>query len=206
MKSVPQLKLKNEVTCGPCHSDANCIHSIVDESAQKTVVPQEKGSIVSKLENLDLSIIKLKLMQPKPEGYGWSETQARSAETWYKRYLFLISTDTSFPFVPNAVIDAFWHQHILDTKKYENDCLELFGRFVHHYPYYGLNGDSSERDESFDETNRMYIKYFGEPCTNIQDFPNERKSSENILALDSASNCNDGGSGTGCGQGCSRGG
>lgn len=35
---------------------------------------------------------------------------------------------------PSEAVDRFWHAHILDTKKYAQDCHHLFGRFLHHMP------------------------------------------------------------------------
>jgi len=114
-----------------------------------------------------------------------------------------------FPVVPNFTIDAFWHQHILDTRAYAHDCEAVFGEFLHHYPYFGLNGDSVERDDAFIETNRMYREIFGEDCTGM----GERGQDCNMSACRAddakiikpqtmtASGCGHSGSGTGCGQG-----
>ena len=35
-------------------------------------------------------------------------------------------------------MDAFWHQHILDTVAYQRDTVQIFGYFLHHFPYFGI--------------------------------------------------------------------
>lgn len=124
-----------------------------------------------RLEKLDLSMVRMKLMEPAPEGKGWNEAQALEAELWYKRYLAaIIAYPEATKHVPNGPIDDFWHQHILDTMAYGPDCERVLGFFLHHYPYYGLRGDAAERDNSFDETNELYRLMFGVDCTNMANF------------------------------------
>lgn len=147
-------------------------------------------AIMVRVENIDLNPIKMKLMLPKPEGKGWSAEQADASILWYRRYLALCALYPDEPLVPNGPIDEVWHMHILDTSKYAKDCHEVFGYFLHHYPYFGLNNDADVRDHMFDRTNELYQIYFGEDCR--------------VLYQKSASNCNHGGGGTGCGQGCRR--
>lgn len=165
------------------------------------------------LANLNLDNVKRKLMEPPPEGKGWSLEQVNEAELWYRRYLELCLRRPEFPVVPNYPIDMFWHQHILDTRAYGKDCDAIFGEMLHHYPYFGLNGDADQRDDAFVETNRVYRELFGEDCTHMNGFAVSKRPLDCMegapigQALASAGqNCNSGGSGTGCGQGCSGGG
>ena len=43
--------------------------------------------------------------------------------------------------------------HILDTRAYSRDCEFLFGRFLHHFPYFGMRGDADRAalDRTFRE-------------------------------------------------------
>lgn len=166
------------------------------------------------LKHLDLSKIKKKLMEPKPEGQGWSQAQVNEAEKWYRRFLELGVRYPDAPIVPNFPIDTFWHQHILDTRAYAADCDAIFGELLHHYPYFGLNGpeDAANRDAAFVETNRLYELHFGEDCTHMAGFAGPAIPEDCMVSLhgndgskaDVAMGCGHGGSGTGCGQGCSR--
>ena len=149
---------------------------------------------IFRLGEMDLTPIRRKLQEPFPEGRGWSTEQAIEAEKWYRRYLhIIIQYPDATSHVPNEAIDAFWHQHILDTEKYANDCEHVLGYFLHHYPYFGLNGDEEERDRAFVETNRLFKETFGEDCTHM------------FIGTKMASGCKDSGSGTGCKQGCRKG-
>lgn len=154
-----------------------------------------RGSLAA-IDALDLEKIKMKLMLPVPEGKGWTEAEADVAEKWYKRFLALMVKYPDETHVPNGPIDAVWHAHILDTRKYAHDCEIIFGEFIHHYPYFGLMGDVKERDDAFDRTNQLYRIEFGEDCT-------EMFSSPEVLA-NSGAKCGHAGSGTGCGQGCGK--
>jgi len=168
-------------------------------SAQEKSIKIEKSFIESGINDINFENIKRKLMLSFPEGRDWSKEQVDEAEKWYKRYLYLTYLDSNYPYVPNEPIDAFWHQHILDTREYSKDCDKYIGHFLHHFPYFGLNGDAKERDDSFKVTNKEYIKHFGEDCLSMKFFKYTNEESKN------GSNCNDSGSGTGCGQGCSGG-
>lgn len=111
---------------------------------------------------LDLGMIKLKL-QDKEEGEGWSQAKCNEAEIEYKRFLALKRAYPMKEIVPHGLIDKFWHQHILDTVTYAEDCSELLGYFLHHYPYFGMNGeqDAQNLTDAFEETKVLYKKHFG---------------------------------------------
>lgn len=146
----------------------------------RTLTQNKVQDQINAIMLLDLTMIRKKLMEPKPEGQGWTPEQALEAEKWYRRYLVLIAKYPRLRAVPNLPIDLYWHQHILDTRKYAQDCQTIFGEFIHHYPYFGLNGDRDERDASFDETCAMYHQEFGEDCRQMASF-----------AIDGPTSCND---------------
>jgi hypothetical protein len=166
------------------------------EFQQPTVLLEAES--LERLYGLDLSNIKRKLMEPFPEGKGWTKAQCDEAELWYKRFLHSIVIDPSKPHVPNGPIDDFWHMHILDTRAYRKDCDYVFGYFLDHYPYYGLNGDAIQRDESFVETNAQYNALFGEDCLHMTEFTLSRGSIDGNVGL--ATVCGDGGGCSGSGN------
>jgi hypothetical protein len=65
---------------------------------------------------------------------------------------------------PSKEIDKFWHAHILDTMKYAEDCQQVFGYFLHHFPYFGLRGadDAAQLAQAGEEMERLYRQEFGE--------------------------------------------
>jgi hypothetical protein len=122
----------------------------------------EKSKCLKALDELDLARVKAKLMSAQPEGKDWTQEFADTAEKWYKRFLALIIEFPNERHAPNQLIDEIWHQHIVDTKNYVVDCQRIFGRFIHHNPYFGLNGDALERDDTFELTMKRLEERHGE--------------------------------------------
>ena len=118
---------------------------------------------------LDLAPIKVKLMEPD-EGLGWSRNQCDLVEVWYKRYLVLSLLYPEESIVPNREIDEFWHQHILDTRKYADDCQATFGYFLHHFPYFGMRGEEDAKNlaSSFAKTLDLFQAEFGESLDTLR--------------------------------------
>lgn len=82
----------------------------------------------------------------------------------YKRYLILLAKYPDETIVPTVDADKFWHAHILDTMRYAEDCEQVFGYFLHHYPYFGLRGeqDAVNQNDAADTMRRLYQKEFGQ--------------------------------------------
>ena len=117
--------------------------------------------LLNKINNLDLEPIIFSLVE-KEEGNNWSIEKAMSVEVQYREFLYLLCTFTEESIVPNGDIDDFWHTHILDTKKYFEDCDYLCGRYLHHFPYLGTRGKNDEikLDISFQNTKNIYKSVF----------------------------------------------
>lgn len=66
--------------------------------------------------------------------------------------------------VPKISMDQMWHQHILDTRAYHKDSMTIFGEYFHHFPYFGLRGETDKinLENSFQETQKLYFNEFGE--------------------------------------------
>jgi hypothetical protein len=91
---------------------------------------------------LDFSAIKAKLMHKA--GKCWSLERVNAVECEYRRFLFLMKMFPNEPTAPLVDVDTFWHYHILDTMKYADDCEQVFGYFLHHFPYVGMRGAADE--------------------------------------------------------------
>lgn len=124
--------------------------------------------IEANINELDLSKIKFKLLHCGDKDI-WTDKLCEIAISEYKRFLMLLLKYPDKKIIPNKLMDSIWHQHILDTRKYANDCTSIFGHFVHHNPYYGLTSleefDIFQRD--FKETMLLYEKTFGESMKNL---------------------------------------
>lgn len=111
------------------------------------------------IDELDLEPIKFRLVVDK----GWDLDEADTTEVLYKRFLLLCKLYPQSSFVPTNQIDIFWHEHILDTQKYDVDCQQIFGYFLHHFPYLGLRGEEDiiNVERGFSETETLYKEVFG---------------------------------------------
>jgi hypothetical protein len=101
------------------------------------------------------------------ERYGLkSSAAADEAIQLYRNYLFLIKKHSSQGYIisPSVDIDEIWHHHILDTYKYHDDCIALFGQYLHHYPYFGMRGESDFKSmqEAFTMTQKFHKIEFGD--------------------------------------------
>jgi hypothetical protein len=100
------------------------------------------------INHLDLDSVRLKVV----ERLGWSSDKTDQVELEYRRFLFALTQKrpeyTISP--PTPEVDEFWHQHILDTRKYRDDCAKIFGHYMDHVP-----GLSSEEQAKADERRRQ---------------------------------------------------
>jgi len=144
-------------------------HQLCDTSNPQLTI----GPAVSKLNDailaLDLDPIKIKLMG-SDDGEGWSRAKAEAVDTEYRRFLHLGLEPHRVPIVPTKDVDKFWHYHILDTMKYADDCNAIFGRFLHHFPYFGLRGEDDARNlrQAAAQTRLLYRQTFGEDAPGLQ--------------------------------------
>lgn len=118
---------------------------------------------VEKIRNLDLEPIVYKLTHPDDPAEALTLAEADAGVALYRQFLTLIALYPERSIVPTRQIDAIWHAHILDTAKYRVDCDEIFGRFVDHFPYFGLRGadDATALKDSFAETCELFREHFG---------------------------------------------
>lgn len=112
--------------------------------------------------SLDLRPISNKLQLGDSE--LWTSERLAALEQDYRRFLALHVMYPNQTFVPTVLLDAYWHQHILDTRKYASDCEMIFGRFLHHDPYFGL-ADAAEKQanaDAFHATCELWRAEFGD--------------------------------------------
>lgn len=117
---------------------------------------------ISQIDELNFAMLKLKLMD-KEEGENWTCEMCDNAEWKYKMFLKLIYLYPCESIVPDKEIDKFWHYHILDTRDYIEMTIRIFGKYIHHYPYFGLNSeaDKIELQKCFQKTQNLFEKHFG---------------------------------------------
>jgi hypothetical protein len=127
--------------------------------------PTEAFALTGRL--IDLAGVRRKLMDPE-EGKGCSSSTVDLMEAEYRKFLALHLAHPGADVVPCKLVDEIWHQHILDTRAYAEDCEALFGGFLHHYPYFGMNGpdDALALHDAYADTIERYRAAFGDPPAN----------------------------------------
>ena len=125
-------------------------------------------SLDQRIRELDLRRIIWKMADPE-EGKGFTPIMLARAELDYRRFLHMHIVHPEADLVPTKLIDEVWHQHILDTNAYGEDCDRIFGHFLHHYPYFGMNGeeDQANLQSCFESTQEIWEREFGEPMFDI---------------------------------------
>lgn len=129
------------------------------------------------IDSIDFSMVINKIVKTK----GWKKADVLKICEYYKHFLFLnkkySGENEALP--PSLEIDEFWHTHILDTKKYHKDCEKIFGHYMHHYPYFGIDGETTTRDldNAFEKTQELHYKEYGDYIYNIRHvFLNQMKT------------------------------
>ena len=119
--------------------------------------------IDSRVNNMNLDRIVWKIMKDpfKPD---MTEDEVLFAVKQYKRFLNLKIKYPELNLVPTDDIDMIWHSHILDTEQYAKDCANLFGKFLHHNPFFGEFGNETQEEMGimFKETSDMWLHEYGE--------------------------------------------
>lgn len=114
---------------------------------------------------LDLSLVGRKVQKNQ----GWDEERLEQAMRDYRQYLYLLQRYPNHPLCPSDDIDQMWHQHILFTVKYAEDCQDIFGYFQHHHPYFGLSrADKANVAQNVRLTISLFEKEFGEAPANYK--------------------------------------
>ena len=131
---------------------------LINEQSQENI-----DAALARVSSIDFSKINAKL----ESHYGVSRDQVEMMSDIYRKWLTLHMCYPDVELTPNEILDEYWHAHILDTRAYASDCEKLFGSYLHHYPYFGLEGDADARDAGFELTNALFKKHFGSELIGI---------------------------------------
>ncbi len=99
------------------------------------------------------------------EGPGFSRDYVDLMEGEYRKFLALQLMYPEAVIVPCKMVDEMWHRHILDTAAYREDCDAIFGRFLDHFPYFGMRGedDAQALHDAYADTLEHCQHAFGAP-------------------------------------------
>ena len=100
---------------------------LIDAAPLEPVAPMDH-ELWSRIADMDLSPVVTQLVTY----LGWSAERAAAAEQRYRRFFYLKATLPEGNASPTTEIDEFWHQHILNTRRYASDSQRIYDRFIHH--------------------------------------------------------------------------
>lgn len=140
---------------------ANCLPSFTALHLVKAVGIPAANALDRNVSRLDFTRLKHKYTESSEA--EMTAAQWDAAELEYRRFLSLKCLYPTVVLVPSQLVDTVWHAHILDTRAYREDCARVFGRFIDHYPYFGINGQADYQDlkSAFAQTVSLYEKHFG---------------------------------------------
>jgi len=135
--------------------------TLVSFEAAQAMVDRDDALVAAmeRVAALDFSMLRMKLVQE----HGWTEEVCDEVEHLYRLFLALNLRYPGQKICPTGPIDEFWHAHILDTRAYAADCQQLFGEYLHHYPYFGMRGpdDRADLEATFASSRELFIRHFG---------------------------------------------
>jgi hypothetical protein len=127
-----------------------------------THIPNDAvAAALERVGRIDFSHINKKLQYDNPA--FWTDERIAETEDAYRRFLALNLLYPGKNLAVSKRLDEYWHNHILDTRKYAEDCDFIFGSILHHYPYFGLPGEKDEGENipAFAVTQQIWKETFG---------------------------------------------
>lgn len=93
------------------------------------------------IENLNLDNVIARLRRDE----NMTTEDIQQAVKEYRQFLELRLEAHDTQIAPSVLADKVWHHHILDTRKYAEDCSLIFGHFMHHNPNFETPTDEKEK-------------------------------------------------------------
>lgn len=116
---------------------------------------------------------------------GWSHRRALSAIAEYKRFIYLIMTQTGTVLTPSEDVDEVWHLHLIYTQDYWGRfCGETLKRPIHHGPTQGGAAEDSRYMDCYRRTLEIYEREFGPPPPDVWPDPVSRFRPSHMQRID----------------------
>lgn len=141
-------------------------HFIISMMAMNSLQPKLISDEEARdyLHQLDLTYIADSMCASHYPLPRWQLADALHCAKLYKNFLLLQKKNASVPLVPTREIDEFWHNHILHTQQYFQDCARIFGYYLHHQPV-SPRDNTEQLIADFTRTKELYFAEFNEPLT-----------------------------------------
>lgn len=133
----------------------------IHKKTTKNIKNNNKSNLIHYINciNLDLEYVEKKLVN----NLGWSSKKAKEGIRRYKNFLLLILKYPKIHFSPTRDIDEVWHNHILFTREYHQDCMKIFGKYLHHSPIkYTGTKEKQILQKAGERASELYFQEFHE--------------------------------------------
>lgn len=110
------------------------------------------ASTQTAVKGIDLS----RIIPAMRQRTGMSADMAMRAEDLYRKFLELRLKYPQQLLIAPKLVDEVWHTHIMDTEKYSSDCQAVFGKPLHHNPYF----DNLDDHPAWLTTKKLYKQEF----------------------------------------------
>lgn len=112
------------------------------------------------VQQLHLKSVRTRFAAKK--GWWWQLSHSTAQiEREYRQFLYLSAGRSDKSLIPwSKDIDAFWHEHCSDSKKYAHDCEAVLGKAMPYQKRFA-EGSTAHR-AAISETRRLYLTSFGE--------------------------------------------
>jgi len=108
-----------------------------------------------RLAKLDLRRVMEKLAMES----NMSKEDLAVAEDLYRKFLTLKAKNPQIEMAPPVIVDRVWDLHVMFTRDYYNDCMMLFGEFLHHTPH--VESDDFDVEPLFANTRNLFKQQYG---------------------------------------------
>jgi uncharacterized membrane protein YgcG len=110
------------------------------------------------------------------ERHGWTDERGHAIESEYRDYLALHAEHGGNISPWSKDLDLFWHEHILDTVRYEADCKLIFGYRIEHDPH--LEVDPEVKKEVVNRTEILRARQTADRAIRKKPAPGASSSAE----------------------------
>lgn len=115
-------------------------------------MPTTSTDPASIVETFDLSPVRRRL-----ERKGVPHADRLEAE--FRRVAALWLAHPGRNIAPSKIVDEFWHEFILDSRRYREFCTSVYGAYLDHVPDDTFSG----MWDVYEDTLALYRQHFGEP-------------------------------------------
>ena len=139
--------------------DGGPLCGLIYPGNSSAIAMNQKTASERRVNEESLDLIRCKMNNSSD--LGLDEEQVEMSIEEYRRFLILKMENPGVKLSPTGLMDKAWHTHILDTRRYAEDCEAMFGRFLHHHPSY-KGAESGQRGDVLTRASEVMSSLYSE--------------------------------------------